>query len=274
MVRDFPLSASSLADTRPQGSSPLESAMAALAGGTGTPQPARLAATIMLVRDGARGVEVFMQRRAASMAFAARRAVFPGGSLDPGDRDPVPWAGPCAQTWGQALALAPADAAAVVTAAVRELFEEAGVLLVDRVPDPQWTASARQRLLARDVSLGSLLREAGLVARTDLLGYHAHWITPAIEPRRYDTHFFTALLPAGQSADAETTEAQSAHWVAPERMLTEHRDLLMPPTIVCLEDIAAASRAADLVTIRSGIVGVQPFPLRTEGGWVLRVEVS
>ena len=216
---------------------------------------AKLAATVVLVRDGVDGVEVFLQWRVASMAFAPRRAVFPGGSVDPGDRESIPWAGPSAATWAAALGCPPGDAAAIVTAAIRELFEETGVLLASparQCPDqasqdqtspeqtsPEktgaeqtsidgagahvttepWRARARAALLAREATLAGVLRQAGLVARTDLLGYHAHWITPEIEPRRYDTHFFTAVLPEGERADGETSEADRAEWIRPERAL-------------------------------------------------------
>lgn len=241
------------------------------------PAPVKSAATVILLRDGDHAVEVFMQRRVATMAFAPSRAVFPGGSVDAGDLEGMPWSGPDPAVWGAALKLRPDDAAAVVTAAIRELFEEAGVLLAGPAhdilaADPGWMRRARARLLVREVTLAGLLGEAGLVARTDLLGYHAHWITPEIEPRRYDTHFFTALLPAGQQADAETTEAESAEWIVPARMLAESGAALMPPTIACLDDIAASRRAADLVRLRPDVPVIQPVPVRHGDGWAMHVE--
>lgn len=268
---------------------------------------AKLAATVVLVRDGVDGVEVFLQWRVASMAFAPRRAVFPGGSVDPGDRESIPWAGPSAATWAAALGCPPGDAAAIVTAAIRELFEETGVLLASparqcpdqasqdqtspeqtspektgaeqtsvdgagaHVTSEPWRARARAALLAREATLAGVLRQAGLVARTDLLGYHAHWITPEIEPRRYDTHFFTAVLPEGERADGETSEADRAEWIRPERALATMAEALMPPTIAALEDLATARRAADLVRLRRDVTVILPVPHRVGDGWAMRV---
>lgn len=252
--------------------------------------PAKPAATVMLLRDGVEGIEVFMQRRAASMAFAPRRHVFPGGSLDPGDRDAVPWSGPTAPEWGSILGVDPGEAAALVTAAAREVFEETGVLLagpseatreVSATTAPTtgmtageaWRHTARRRLLAREVTFAGLLRESGLVLHTDALGYAAHWITPEVEPRRYDTYFFTALLPIGQAADAETTEADVAQWVRPARVLQEARAGLMPPTMVCLEDLAEARSAAEVVARRAPVPVVQPVPVRHGDGWAMRADL-
>ncbi len=238
--------------------------------------PAKPAATVMLVRDGADGVEVFMQRRVASMAFAPRRYVFPGGSLDPGDREAVPWAGPPPAEWGAVLGVEAVEAAALVTAAAREVFEESGVLLAGPdadgfvVGEASWRHTARARLVSREVTFGALLREAGLVLRTDALGFAAHWITPEVEPRRYDTFFFTALLPSGQEADAETTEADVADWMRPARVIAEAGAGLMPPTLVCLEALAQESSAARVVARRAPVPVVQPVPVRHGDGWAMR----
>src|SRR5262252_6222824 len=112
------------------------------------------------------------------MAFAAGAYVFPGGSVDASDEDAgIEWAGPDAAEWGRLLG-APAELArTLVCAAVRETFEECGVLL------------------AGSVSLARLLHRRGLVLRSDLLRPWARWITPVTEERRYDTRFFAAALP-------------------------------------------------------------------------------
>jgi len=238
---------------------------------------ARLAATVMLVRDGDRGVEVFMQRRAASMAFAPRRHVFPGGGVDAGDRDALPATGPSAAEWAERLGLPVADAAAVVAAAIREVFEEAGVLLAQPTADhlgPEWRQTARRRLLAREVSLGSLLTEAGMVADAGALTFAAHWITPEIEPRRYDTFFFAALVPPGQAADAETSEADHAEWVVPAEVLAGEPAGLMPPTIACLEELAQLATAAEAASYWGHVPIIQPVPVRHGSGWAMRAEWS
>src|SRR5579863_1800505 len=186
--------------------------------GTVPPVTPRDAATVMLLRPAGAGpaggaaaepgLEVYMLRRRTSMAFAAGAYVFPGGSVDSADAAAdIAWAGPDAAEWGRRLG-APADQARIlVCAAVRETFEESGVLLAG--PDAgtvlattggaEWEAD-RSELLAGSLSLAQLLRRRGLVLRSDLLRPWARWITPVTEARRYDTRFFAAALPAGQRA--------------------------------------------------------------------------
>ena len=168
-----------------------------------------------------------MLRRQPSMAFAPGAFVFPGGSVDARDAEiEVGWAGPDAQEWGRMID-APADLArALVCAAVRETFEECGVLLAGPTADTvvadtrgeDWEAD-RAALLARSVSLAGLLRRRGLVLRSDLLRPWARWITPVTEERRYDTRFFAAALPAGQRARDVSGEADDAAWVEPAAAL-------------------------------------------------------
>jgi 8-oxo-dGTP pyrophosphatase MutT (NUDIX family) len=157
------------------------------------------------------------------MAFAAQMHAFPGGGVDARDGDlDVPWAGPDPQEWATALGSSRTQARELVCAAVRELFEECGVLLagpdehtvVADLSDPSWEQD-RQGLLTRTIALSQLLTRRHLVLRTDLLRAWAHWTTPVFEPRRYDTRFFVAALPAGQRAQdvggRPTGPAGSAH---------------------------------------------------------------
>ncbi|MBU4335834.1 MAG: NUDIX domain-containing protein, partial [Actinobacteria bacterium] len=202
-----------------------------LAGGPATPAVPRYAATVMLVRPAPRrrGSEVFMLRRAAAMAFAAGAMVFPGGRVDDSDSDAVTgWAGPSPQQWAQRMDCPVDTARAVVTAAVRELFEETGVLLAGSGPGsvvrdldgPQW-AEDRVRLAGHELSMGELAARRGLVLRTDLLGLRSHWLTPEFEPRRYDTYFFAAAVPEGQNPASCTTEASEELWARPHQLFVE-----------------------------------------------------
>ena len=205
----------------------------------------RLAATVLLLRP---PFEVYLIRRAITMAFAADMYAFPGGSVDPRDVD-VDWVAPAHR-----LGLPDAEARAVACAAVREVFEETGVLLAGRTPDdllpdvsgPDWE-EARRAVEAREVGFADLLRERGLVLRADLLVPWARWITPEFEPRRYDTYFFVTRLPAGQRTRQVGSEASHAVWQSPDRVA----DLrMMPPTRVTLAQLAAcgsieAALAAD-----------------------------
>lgn len=164
----------------------------ALAAGELTAAVPRRAATVMLLRDDATGTggapAVHMLRRRTSMAFAAGAYAYPGGGVDPRDDDRlVGWAGPSLETWAHRLGVGtPAEAQAIVCAAVRETYEEAGVLLAGPTPDTvvtdatgdDWEAD-REALVARDLSFAAFLERRGLVLRSDLLGAWARWITPS-----------------------------------------------------------------------------------------------
>lgn len=203
----------------------------------------RPAATVMLVRDGVDGLETFVLRRVSAMAFAAGMTVFPGGGVDPGDRDEsIGWAGPDRQWWSDALG-EDADPALVV-AAVRELFEETGVLLASRDGgSPEVLGEdVRAAIIDRRASLAGVLARAGLTIRTDLLRPWANWLTPPGQGRRYDTFFFAAALPAGQQARMVTTEADLGQWRRPADILADAvagTTKLMPPTRVMPADLAA-----------------------------------
>ncbi len=235
----------------------------------------RDSASVLLVRDGAAGTEVFLQRRVKAMAFAGGMTVFPGGGLDDGDRDPdVPWLGPEPAWWAERLGCDAGLARALVVAAVRETYEECGVLLASE-PDgepvlPAEAAEVRAALVNRDTGLPAALREAGLVLRADLLRPVSHWITPANQQRRYDTRFFLAALPAGQNADAATTEVTTALWQTPDAALAEFAAgtaVLMPPTWANI-DVLRGRTVAELLAADPGPLPVI-CPVIEEGRGVL-----
>jgi len=229
----------------------------------------------------ASAVDVFMLRRVSTMAFAPLMMVFPGGGVDKRDADPdLPWAGPSPAQWGKVLVADEATARELVVAAVREVFEECGVLLagpddnsvVGDVSGPQWQAD-RAALLSREVSLSQMLIRRGLVLRSDLLSARAHWITPEFEPKRYDTRFFAAMLPAGQIADDQTSEADHADWADPARLLEDYASgsaLMLPPTVVCVEQIAAATSATEFLAAEVSIAPVLPVIVQTDEAVVIR----
>ena len=202
------------------------------------------------------------------MAFGGVYA-FPGGGVDPSDSDAeIGWAGPAPEWWARRLRLPVGEAQAVVCAAVREVFEEAGVLLAGasgdpapaglggdlaaagatgeplvagEVGDPRWEA-ARQALVARESSLTSFLAAEGLSLRGDLLMPWSRWITPEFEPRRFDTYFFLAVLPEGQLARDVSGEADHTMWIRPAdavRRCEAGELVMLPPTIVTLRQLAA-----------------------------------
>jgi 8-oxo-dGTP pyrophosphatase MutT (NUDIX family) len=243
-----------------------ETARAVLSGSQ-PPAVPRDAATVMLLRPTTAGLEVYMLRRQASMAFAPGAYVYPGGSVDARDADEeVAWAGPDVGEWGRVFAAPPSLARALVCAAVRETFEESGVLLAGESPDSvvadttsaEWEAD-RRALLDRSVSLAELLARRGLVLRSDLLRPWARWITPVVEPRRFDTRFFAAALPLGQRTRDVGGEAAEVAWVRPADALAANRRgeiRLFPPTAVSLSELA---ECGDLDTVLTGPRHVAPI---------------
>jgi len=256
--------------------------------GTVAPVTPRDAATVMLLRPGpspagggagAPGLQVYMLRRRPSMAFAPGAYVFPGGSVDAtDDDDAVAWAGPDAGEWGRRLDAPAGLARALVCAAVRETFEESGVLLAGPaesgsgpVPvqdgpvlagagDDGWEAD-RQALLAGSLTLAGLLRRRGLVLRSDLLRPWARWITPVTEERRYDTRFFAAALPAGQHARDVGGEADETAWMEPGAALaaaSRGEIALMPPTAVTLGELRSCGQVPAALAARRRITALIP----------------
>jgi 8-oxo-dGTP pyrophosphatase MutT (NUDIX family) len=274
-VRDFPIA----------GGSPLREQVARWQRGELRPADVALAATVMLVRDsqapGASPLEVFLQRRAASMAFAPSMLVFPGGRVDTrDDRPDVSWAGRSPEQWADVLGTDTESTRLLVTAAIRELFEECGVLLagpdentvVTDVSAPVWH-ERRMSLTRHEISLADVLAHEGLVLRSDLLSYRAHWVTPVFEPRRYDTRFFAALVPQGQVPDDLTSEADHADWADPAQTLAaleEGTVMMLPPTRVCLEDLAAMDSLEELATDARDVVRVMPELTVLDEGLALR----
>lgn len=257
--------------------------------------PTKAASTVMVVRDAAGraegsagasdAVEVFMLRRVASMEFAPNRMVFPGGGVDARDADDdLPWSGPSPRQWAEWLGADEAEARELVVAAAREVFEECGVLLagpddrtlVGGVSGAEWEAE-RDRLLSREQSFAEMLIRRGFVLRTDLLRPWAHWVTPEFERRRYDTRFFAARLPEGQTPDDRTTEADSADWVRPSALLADlaaGRAAMLPPTVVCVEQVAAAAGAEEFLDSAPPMLRIMPVLERTDQGDLrLRVEL-
>ncbi|HVV77412.1 MAG TPA: NUDIX hydrolase [Mycobacteriales bacterium] len=215
------------------------------------PVEPRHAATVIMLRDDADGPEVYLLRRAASMAFAAGAFVFPGGSVDARDEDLADeaWVGRTPGEWAKDLSCDERLARALVCAAVRETFEESGVLLagpdgttvVADTSGDDWETD-RLALIDRSLSLVEFLGRRGLVLRGDLLQPWTHWLTPEVESRRFDTRFFVAALPAGQRTRDVGGEADRVAWMRPQAALDGNERgemMLMPPTLASLRDLSA-----------------------------------
>lgn len=177
-------------------------------------RPARAAATVIVARDGATGLEVLVIERAQAMGFAGGAIAFPGGKRDPSDG-----------RMGPALAgfeaLAAVDAAARVTAC-REAFEEAGLLLSS---GPPVAAATRARLRplsdSHAIAFADVLHEIGHVLQADALRPFARWLPPEGLHQRFDTRFYLARLPDGEAHCADGHEAVACRWVRPDDLLAE-----------------------------------------------------
>ncbi|MGH3412832.1 MAG: NUDIX hydrolase [Marmoricola sp.] len=217
------------------------------ASGDRTPAEPRNAATVVLLRNASRGLSVYLLRRQTSMAFAGGMVVFPGGGVDRRDFDAtVGWAGPPVGDWAARLGVDEENARALVCAAVRETFEESGVLLAGASADSvvsdttgeDWEAD-RVALERRELAFTEFLTRRGLVLRSDLLGIWSAWLTPVFEPRRYRTWFFVAELPEGQLTRDVSTESDAVAWspVMGAVEAAERQEIgMLPPTyFTCLE---------------------------------------
>ena len=230
--------------------------------GSSTPAEPRDAATVVLVRDGRvaepGALEVYLLRRHLDMAFAGGMAVFPGGRVDPRDFDhAVEWVGPTPQEWAAQMGVEVPMARALVCAAVRETFEESGVLfagpgaesIVEDTSAPGWEED-RRRLEARELSFTDFLSRRGLKLRSDLLRAWGSWLTPAFEPRRYRTWFFVAALPPGQQTRNVSTESVDATWLAVADAITAadaQQMLVLPPQYCTFLELYECPTSADAV---------------------------
>lgn len=201
----------------------------------------RDAATVVLLRQAAAGPEVLLVKRHRGSGFMAGAHVFPGGVVEPGDLAPS-FRTPLGRPEAFAEALGEGDvslAVALHVAAIRETFEEAGVLLADHDPA---TREARREEHARDEDFEALVRGQGWRLHLDALTPQARWVTPVVERRRYDARFFLAVLPPGQEARHDARETTESRWMrAAEAIDAEERGeiKLPPPTIRTLEHLAS-----------------------------------
>ena len=204
----------------------------------------RPAATVVLLRPGSAGLEVLLTHRPATMAFAGGAHVFPGGRVDAADSDPALAArsvlGASDAAAGLGGDLAPGIALSAHVAALRELFEEAGVLLADTAASPARIGEGRSALLRGEVTLADLAINLDLTLRTDLLVPLSRWVTPVVSPRRFDTRFFAAALPDGAEPSFEGGEVVGAAWLRPIDALVAMADghlVLWLPTSTTLQQL-------------------------------------
>jgi 8-oxo-dGTP pyrophosphatase MutT (NUDIX family) len=232
--------------------------------GDWSPPAARDAATVCLLRDAEAGMQVFLMRRPRTMRFAAGMQVFPGGAIEAPDVETPFVAGADFSDVGRRAATSAPKA--LVAAAVRETFEECGVLLAVRADgapaDPlPGLAADRTALDEGRLGLGELLALRGLALDPGLLPLIGHWITPEVEPRRFDTRFFAAAMPAGQVAGEVGSESDGSGWWTPSAAL-EQVDTggmqMLPPTSSTLHWLATFRTVADALAAARGAL-VRPL---------------
>jgi 8-oxo-dGTP pyrophosphatase MutT (NUDIX family) len=254
------------------------------ADGRREPVEPRNAATVILLRDSEHGPAVYYLRRQVSMDFAGGMCVYPGGGVDPRDFDhDVAWDGPPPAEWAERLGCDEDMARALVCTAVRETFEESGVLLagphehevVADTTGDDWEAD-RAALESRELAMTEFLNRRGLVLRTDLLGVWGAWLTPVFEPRRYRTWFFVALLPEGQRTRDVSSESSEVTWLPARDAIAQAERgemLMMPPTFLTSLEVSGFGTAAEVMASAHG----RTVEMHTPGlealddGWTLSV---
>lgn len=223
--------------------------------------PAMPAATVTIVRDGRDGIEVLMMRRNLKSGFVPGMYVFPGGGLDEADLS-FKNNGLCDcldDTSASRMLGVATDGLAYWAAAIREAFEESGLLLARSsaggmvtLTDAQVAArfdAHRRQLNAGELDFAALIAAEGLQLAADQLTYFAHWITPVTAPRRYDTRFFMAEAPAEQEPFHDDHETIAATWISPGEALTLHKRgefEMRTPTVRTLETFADCNDVAGL----------------------------
>ncbi len=233
----------------------------------------RDASTVVLLRDGDGGPEVWLMTRVTGMAFAGGMAVFPGGRVDTADAQ-LPFAGGSDEEAARRFECAPEQARAIVGAAVREVFEETGVLLSVPTVD---VSGARADVEAGRVSFGDLLRANGVAVDGAALHPWSRWVTPAGEVRRYDTRFFVAAMPDDAQAQDVTTESSSAGWFGVGAVLesAQRGEIgMLPPTIMTLASLSGYGTVAEVLDAagQRSLEPVRPVVERdAEGGYLAKL---
>jgi len=239
--------------------------------------PIRPASTILLLRDGASGLEVFMVVRHHQIDFASGALVFPGGRIDPDDtivaENPARYAD---------VAGLDASGRAFRVGAIRETFEECGVLLARPRGSTALIDGARCAALsaqAKDLPFSGLIEQEDLVLALDLLTPYAHWITPPVVPKRFDTHFFVAAAPVDHLAEHDGREAVDSVWINPGHALREQQAgnyTIIFPTRLNLKmlDESKSVDAAIAAARARRIVSVLPEATTLNGERALRIPLE
>lgn len=231
--------------------------------------PIKDAATLVLLRDAstADGLEIFMVRRNQKTAFGPGDYVFPGGAVDDADADPQLYARSTGLSDRQASARlgVQENGLSAWVAAIRECFEEAGVLFAapaqgGRVNDEDGLKAQRTALHARKTVLSQLCLDYDLSLAVDQLVYYSHWITPLGPPRRYSTRFFAAQLPAGESARHDGVETVAGEWLTPADALARHKQGVFPMILPTVSQLRFFSRFQNCAQALAAVANIKDVP--------------
>ncbi len=213
----------------------------------------RDAATVILLRDGANGLEVFFVKRHADVRFMGGAYVFPGGKLEEADADPrVPGDLDAGATSTRLDEPEAARARGLHVAALRECLEEAGVLFACESVSPADVASMRHACDVEKRAFVDILPPRGVTLRLSALIPFARWVTPRVESRRFDARFFLAPAPEGVIASHDTHETVESAWLAPLEALARaarQEIVLVPPTYRTVQQLAAAKTVAEALAL-------------------------
>jgi 8-oxo-dGTP pyrophosphatase MutT (NUDIX family) len=234
------------------------------------------AASLLVLRDTSAGPEVYMMRRHPSSRFMANALVFVGGRLDAADAAPEMVArcsGLSPEEAARRLGMSPGEVARAMglhVAAIRECFEECGLLLAEREGGEPTSSDERDELrgelLDGRSTFAALCERHGLQLPVAELRFFDRWVTPAAEPRRFDARFFVCRAPEAQTASADPREATLGAWFSAEEALLanrERRELLAPPTLTILERLRRSTTVAEILAgaSRGNVPVTEPRPL-------------
>jgi len=238
-------------------------------------KPIKDASTVIVLRETGAGIETFMLCRHQQSGFMGGAHVFPGGKVDPSDSAPewIDRVDRAAESLSQALGEADAESGlGLLVAAVRETFEEAGLLFASTAPNADLPQARAQ--LHSGGSFLELASQLDVKIDSSALTPYARWITPKMESHRFDTRFYIAVLPEGQRASHDGTETTSAVWLRPATAIDDMftgRIKLAPPTVRTLQWLADFDRAeaviADALSRKPPLV--RPRIVSGDSGWFL-----
>jgi len=234
------------------------------------------AATILLLRDGASGLEVFMVKRHHQIDFVAGALVFPGGKLEKGDSDAALDAHlEGGASWTPAMR-------ALGAGAIREAFEESGILLARDARTGALVSAARleelqhyrHKLEKREAVLAEVLEKEKLRLALDQLVHFAHWITPTNMPKRFDTHFFLAVSPVGHVGSHDGRESVDSIWITPGEAVSDRKkwNVIFPTKLNLMKLDACKSVDAAIAAARAGtVLPVIPWVENGPDGQILKI---